>query len=151
MSRCVTAFRALQVDRQEVEIAVPPGALEGVLWLETESFGILSEPAPVVLTSNADIADEVQSLKDVSVVRKLGVRDVESLVVDIGMVLQYAGHLTATETGTRSGTPLALSQFQMSREAGTPLVFQDFELCFPSEAGVWLYSIDVLALSRAKH
>lgn len=84
----------MDVSRVELAVSIPRGAGEGLLWLETECDGVLSEPAPLVLTDNLDVAEELQSLRDAMACQVLSVAHTESLLVDVGMTLQYAGYLS---------------------------------------------------------
>lgn len=95
-----TVHYPAQVEAVVCDIILPEGMGEGVLWLETERGGVLSDPAPVLLTHNPDVAEEVQSLKAAAHAgRSLSGLIVDSLVVDIGMVLQYVGHLSIGRAG----------------------------------------------------
>lgn len=73
-----------------VLLHAPLDAGEGILWVETELAGVLSEPRALVLTANADIAEEIQSLPESGSNQGMSEEDMDSLIVDIGMVLQYA-------------------------------------------------------------
>ena len=100
----MTQLWTVQVDTSRVEVAVsiPRSAGEGLLWLETECAGVLSEPAPLVLTDDLDVAEELQSLKEgATACQVLSVAHTESLLVDVGMTLQYAGYLFGS--GASSG------------------------------------------------
>lgn len=66
-----------------------------MLWLESECAGIVSEALPLVMTTNLDIAEEIHSLGESETCQTLREGDVCSLLEDIGMVLQYAQHLSA--------------------------------------------------------
>ena len=74
-------------------MSLPEVQMEGVLWLETESAGVISEACVRVLTVDPDIAEEVQRVADSETLRDLPWPEIDSLLVDIGMVLQFSRHL----------------------------------------------------------
>lgn len=68
------------------------------MWLETECAGVVSEPLPLVLVSDLDIAEEIESMREPSTGQDLQELAVDSLLVDIGMTLQYAAHIFGTSS-----------------------------------------------------
>lgn len=96
----------LQVTGREVDLPIPAGAPDGLLWLEAETDGILSEAVPLVLTRDADVAAEVAGLADAGRPPRL----LHALVIDIGLALQCAGRLhTPVTTPPATGKPLKAS------------------------------------------
>ena len=61
-----------------------------MLWLETERQGLLSEATAIVLCQDLDVVADVRSMDNSILLRQMPRDEVESLLVDIGMVLQYA-------------------------------------------------------------
>ena len=76
-----------------MQLQVPRVSREGVLWLESECAGIVSEATPLVMTTDLDIVEEIQSLGESETCKEMQDSAVCSLLVDIGMTLQYAQHL----------------------------------------------------------
>lgn len=58
---------------------------------------------PLVMTTNPDIAAEVQSLKDSETVQDMQDGDISGLLTDIGMVLQYAQHIYGPQAEPSTG------------------------------------------------
>ena len=82
-----------------MRLQVPRISREGVLWLESECAGIVSEATPVVLTADMDIVEEIQSLGESETCQEMQESAVCSLLIDIGMTLQYAHHLSGSKAG----------------------------------------------------
>lgn len=85
-----------------MRLQVPKAKKEGVLWLESECAGIVSEATPLVMTANPDIAEEIQSLGESETSQEMHEAAVSSLLVDIGMTLQYANHLSRRQPEEKS-------------------------------------------------
>lgn len=74
-------------------LQIPRSRTEGVLWLETECNGIVSEAVPLVLTLDLDIAEEIQGFRELPNCQNIPELELHNFLTDIGMTLQYAEHL----------------------------------------------------------
>lgn len=97
----------LQVAGEKTCLTLPRTEREGVLWIESECAGILSSSLPLVLTGNADVGEEIAGIWRLENCQHMPEEEVRSILVDIGMALQYASHLEpgSQSLGTSSASP----------------------------------------------
>ena len=74
---------------------IPDLDSDGVLWLETEAGGLLSDPSAVILCRDLDVVEDIQRMEDSVLLRQMPHQEVEYLLVDIGMLLQYVASTDA--------------------------------------------------------
>lgn len=86
-----------------------------MLWLESECSGILSGALPLVLTGDADVAEEVAGVGRSEGCLAMPEGEVRSMLVDIGMSLQYASHLEPGPRKPGESPPLSLSPRSFAR------------------------------------
>lgn len=94
------AKQLLQVLEGESTIKIPELKSDGVLWLETEAGGLLSEAAAVVLCRDKNVVEDLQKMEESALLRQMPNGELENLLVDIGMVLQY---VAATDENPDAG------------------------------------------------
>ena len=117
-------FPFLQASASEMRLQVPRVSTEGVLWLESECAGIVSDATPVVLVADMDLVEEIQSLGESETCQEMQESAVCSLLVDIGMTLQYAQHLSDPSAGqTQETTGKGLPSYARLERPGDKLKY----------------------------
>lgn len=89
----------------ESTIAIPELDSDGVLWLETEASGLLSEASAVILCRDLDAVEDILKMEESVLLRQMPHEEIESLIVEIGMVLQYAASMNAQSIAAGTGWP----------------------------------------------